>query len=72
MIWRVYVRVGGAHVHCRVFCAPAQNTEAANCGTLVVSVGEQFSSLMRAFPRATFIDDEPGAMLRACEPWRAA
>ena len=58
MIWRIRFTVAGGHVHCRLFVAKGINMTFAKCGDFTVSRGEEFASLMQAFPKADFIGDD--------------
>jgi hypothetical protein len=66
-VFRVRFKVGGGHVHCRVFVARSKNTTFAKSGDLCVTKGEEFESLVRCFSGADFLsDDEDVGMLEAC------
>jgi hypothetical protein len=64
-VYRVRFAVAGAHVHCRLFCAPQSNTTWAKCGDFVVRRGEEFRSLVRSFSEADFLGDDEAVGIEA-------
>lgn len=57
MVWRVKFNIGGGHVHCRLFCAAAENHTFAKCGEFCVRKGAEFVSLLRVMGGVQFIGD---------------
>ena len=53
MVFRVRFTIGGGHVHCRLFVAPASNMTFAKCGDFVVR-NEEFKALVIAMAGVSF------------------
>lgn len=58
-LFRVRFAVAGAHVHCRLFAAPAANQTFAKCGDFVTRRGAEFRDLLAAAQYIEFVGDDP-------------
>jgi hypothetical protein len=66
-IFRVRFRIGGGHVHCRLFSAKNRRDPAwAKCGDFTVCRGPEFRDLITAF-KAEYVPepDESGSVVDA-------
>lgn len=68
MIFTIHFQTLGGHVHCRISVAKARNMTSATCGDFVVSRGEEFVALERAFSGAEFVPYESHSVLEARKP----
>lgn len=55
--YRVRYKVGGGHVHCRVFSRPHGQETWAKCGDLTMSASE-WNAFMHAFAGAEFLEED--------------
>lgn len=69
-IFRIRFKIGGGHIHCRLFAAANRRDPAwAKCGEFTVCKGAEFSRLLDAFKCEVLAEpDEAYGIEEACTP----